>query len=154
MLLAGHFQNAYITRDLDRAMALIRDRFGVGEIKHFESAVEVTTPSGSGTAVMKTAFAWAGNLQYELIEPVSGMVGIYRDALGQDDHVLHFHHVCMRVDDFDRTRADIDEQKLPVVFEGVTSATKFLYVDARDSLGHYLEYVWMPPQVWEAMGGR
>jgi hypothetical protein len=29
-----------------------------------------------------------------------------------------------------------------------------VYVDARDTVGHYLEYCWMTPERWAALGGR
>ncbi len=153
MLLQGQFQNAYVTRSLERAIATLRDRFGAVDIKQFEASIEVKTPHGTGPAAMKTALAWVGEIQYELIEPVSGFVDIYRDALRADDG-LQFHHICMRPDDLQQVRAEIERQGMPIVFEGISSATKFFYADARATLGHYLEYVWMHPDMWTALGGR
>jgi hypothetical protein len=153
MLLEGHFQNAYVTRDLDQAVATFRSRYGVDKVLQFPSQVTVTTPRGTGPASFKTAFAWVGSLQYEFIEPLSGMVEVYRDALPQGDGFA-FHHVCMRVHDWDRTRAEIARGPHPVVLEGQTASVRFVYVDARDTLGHYLEYAWMQPETWTAMGGR
>jgi len=153
MLLEGHFQNAYVTRDLDKAVALFRSHYGVDKVLQFQSQVEVKTPAGTGAAVFKTAFAWVGSLQYEFIEPVSGLVQVYQQALPPGDG-LAFHHVCMRVQDWEGTRAEIDGGSYPIVLEGETAGVRFVYVDARESLGHYLEYVWMKPEVWSAMGGR
>jgi len=153
MLLEGHFQNAYVTRDLDKAVALFRSHYSVDKVLQFQSQVEVNTPAGTGAAVFKTAFAWVGPLQYEFIEPVSGMVQVYQQALPQGAGFA-FHHVCMRVQDWAGTRAEIDRGPYPIVLEGETAGVRFVYVDARESLGHYLEYVWMKPEVWSAMGGR
>lgn len=153
MLLEGHYQNAYVTRDLEQALAIFSTRYGVQGAKSFQAEVEVTTPAGKGIAVNKIAFIWIGNLQYELIEPVSGPVDLYREALPEQG--LRFHHICMRSHDWDATLAEVERQKLPIVYRGDTSSgLKFIYADARDTLGHYLEFTWVPPAVWTAMGGR
>jgi Glyoxalase/Bleomycin resistance protein/Dioxygenase superfamily len=153
MIEGRHYQNAYITRDLDKAIENFLTRAGVQDIMRYEGSVEVTTPRGRGTAVNKLAFIWIGNLQYELIQPVSGYVDVYRDALPADDSLL-FHHVCMRVDDWATFRANVTQQKYPVVLEGGSDALKYVYLDARDFLGHYLEYTWMTDAMWARMGGR
>lgn len=153
MLLANHYQNAYVTRDIEKALDIFRTRYGVPDARYFQAEVEVTTPKGKGLAVNKVSFIWIGNLQYELIEPVSGPVDIYRDALPEQG--LRFHHICMRSHDWDATLAEVERQQLPIVYRGDTSSgLKFIYADARDTLGHYLEFTWVPPAVWTAMGGR
>lgn len=153
MLLTGQFQNAYVTRDMERAIALLREQYGVEGINVFDASIDVTTPAGSGPAKMKTALVWIGNIQYELIEPIEGLVDIYRDAL-PDNEVLKFHHICMRPHDLEQVRAEIKRRQIPIVYEGETAASKFFYVDTRATLGHYLEYVWMRPEMWAALGGR
>jgi hypothetical protein len=60
----------------------------------------------------------------------------------------------MRVDNWDDFRARVDEQPYPVVLEGGSDALRFLYLDAREFLGHYLEYTWMTDQRWSQVGGR
>lgn len=154
MLAGKHYQNGYITRNIDKAIETFRSRGGVtSDIVSFEVAVEVTTPKGRGTAVNKLAFIWIDNLQYELIQPVSGLVDVYTEQLPDDDSVK-FHHSCTRVDDWDSFRANVDKMGYPVVLEGGSDMLKFIYLDARDLLGHYLEYVWMVPERWTAMGGK
>jgi glyoxalase/bleomycin resistance protein/dioxygenase superfamily protein len=151
LFLENHYQNAYVTRDLDQALAMFRTQYGFDEFKRIEVQVEVETPAGRGTAGVKLALGWVGNLQYELIQPVSGLVDVYREAVS-DQHLIRFHHVCMRVHDWDRFRAELDQ---PVVLSGGTPGhLQFVYVDARDTVGHYLEYCWMTPERWAALGGR
>ncbi len=153
MLEGRHYQNAFITRDIEKAIEAFRTRAGVENVMRYEGPVEITTPKGRGAAVNKLAFIWVDNLQYELIQPVSGLVDVYTDELPADDS-MRFHHICMRVDDWDTFRAKVERQRYPVVLEGGGDALKFLYLDARDFLGHYLEYVWMTPERWAGMGGR
>ncbi len=148
-----HFQNAYVTRDIDKGIESFRARSAVGAVKAFEAAVELWTPNGRGLQVSKLAFIWIDGLQYELIQPISGPTDIYRDALPADDG-LKFHHICMRVDDWTDFRARVAAQDLPVILEGGGDLLKFLYLDARKLVGHYLEYTWMTPERWTALGGR
>jgi hypothetical protein len=72
-----------------------------------------------------------------------------------DGDVPRFHHSCARVDDWDDFRRRVDRQPCPVVLEKADDPQlKFLYLDARDLLGHYLEYTWMTDARWAQLGGR
>ena len=153
MIEGRHYQNAYITRDIQKAIGAFKDRADVRRVIQFEGSTQVMTPTGPGTLTNKLAFIWVGDLQYEFIEPVSGKVDLYRDALPADD-ALSFHHICMRVDDWDDFRARAARQPYPVVLEGGSDALRFLYLDARELLGHYLEYTWMTSERWAQIGGR
>jgi hypothetical protein len=153
MLVGRHFQNAYITRDIDKAVAALKGRADIREFMQFEVTTDVTSPTGPGQLTNKLAFIWVGDMQYEIIQPVGGKIDVYVDALPADDS-LRFHHSCMRVDDWDEFRAQVDRQPLPVVLEGGFDGLKWLYLDARPLVGHYLEYGWMTDKSWRQLGGR
>lgn len=153
MLEGQHYQNAYITRNIEKALQTFRERCGQENVTSFEVEVDVTSTKGEGKARNKLAFIWVNNLQYELIEPVSGHVHVYQDDLPEGDE-LKFHHICMRVDDWDEFRQNVDKMGYPVVLEGGSDALKYVYLDARNVLGHYLEYVWMTPERWQQLGGK
>jgi hypothetical protein len=150
-----HYQNAYVTRDVDKAVADFKQYADVRALMEIEVPVQVWTPKGEGTGVQKLAFVWVGDLNYELIQPKEGdVLAIYRDALPADDRLV-FHHVCHVVDDFDALMARVEQQPFPVVLKGgAPGMLEFVYVDTRPWLGHYTEYVWMVPERWTAMGGR
>lgn len=152
MIEGHHFQNAYITRDIDKAVEAFQAVADVRKILRHEGTTNVVTTAGAGFQTTKLAFIWVGDMQYEFIQPVSGAVEIYSDPLPDDD-ALKFHHICMRVKDWDEFRARVNQQPYPVVLEGGGDALKFLYLDAREFLGHYLEYVWMTDERWGQMGG-
>ena len=155
MLTGRHYQNAYVTRNVDKAVAEFRARADVRTIMETEVPVRVWTPQGEGTGVQKLAFVWIEDMQYELIEPGDGdVLAIYRDALPADDRIA-FHHICHVVDDWDATMARIAVQEFPVVLKGGNPQfLQFCYIDARPWLGHYVEYVWMVPERWAQLGGR
>lgn len=155
MITGRHYQNAYVTRNVDKAVAEFKERADVRSLFEIEVPVELWTPQGTGTGVQKLAFVWVGDLNYELIEPKEGdALAIYRDALPDDDRLV-FHHVCHVVDDWAELEARVAAQPYPVAIKGGTPGVlQFLYLDTREWLGHYTEYVWMVPERWAAMGGR
>ncbi len=153
MLIGRHYQNAYVTRDLDAARIKLKARADIRHESSFEGSIAIKTLSGDATMENKLAFLWIGDLQIELIQPIGGLVDFYREFLPADDR-LAFHHSCMRVDDWEDFRAKVDTQPYPLVFEGSSGPLRFLYLDAREDLGHYLEYTNMPDIMWEGMGGR
>ena len=154
MLAGRHFQNAYVTRNLEQAVAQVTAHADVRSAIAFEGTTEVLTALGRRPQTVKIAFIWIGDLQYEFIEPVVEAVPVFRTMLPDDDRP-RFHHSCARVPDWDDFRRRVDQQPYPVVIEGESGDNlKFLYLDARDLLGHYLEYAWMTDAWWERMGGR
>jgi hypothetical protein len=151
------FQNAYVTRDLARAEALISQRHGITDWIHFDPDMDVyTATDGWAPCRVKVALGWVGNLQIELIEAVSGNVRHYLEYLPPNpaDFSPRLHHICMRVPDWDAARAEVAERGWPIAYEGQVEGCKFVYIDTRDSLGHYAEYMWMSPELWAASGGK
>jgi hypothetical protein len=154
MLTGHHFQNAYIVDDIEAAIAACAARSEIGEVQPFAVEQQLWTPGGMKSVSTKLAFVWIGDLQYELIEVVEDETGIYGNYLNNGG-VMHFHHSCARVPDWDVFRAAVDAQDLPVVLERANAgdALKFLYLDGRDFCGHYLEYTWMTDEMWPRLGG-
>lgn len=154
MLEGHHYQNAYVTRNLAAAVAALPASAGMEAVPQFEASVEVLTAEGRRPHVVKLAFFWVGDLQYELIEPVAEATPLFAPWLPDGDG-LRFHHSCTRVDDWDDFRGRVSKQPCPVVMEGEgRGGLKFLFLDARDLVGHYLEYAWMPDEMWARFSGR
>lgn len=153
MILGQHYQNAYVTRDIKKAMADFQTRADVRIESSYEGEVPVRTPEGMVMMHNRIAFMWVGDLQYELIEPVAGLEHIYAQALPAGDGIA-FHHVCMRVRDWNVLKEQLEARALPIAFEGEAGPLRFLYVDARPWCGHFLEYTWMSEEMWVASGGR
>ncbi len=150
MYLPGHFQNGYVTRDLERAVAMFAREYGVHDFVYDDAEVVVTTPGGEGTARFRVALAWAGDRQVELIQPESGPVGLYLDALPADDS-LRFHHMGMRCDSLEPIRAEAARRGWPIAMAGSVPGIDFMYIDAAAQLGHHLEYMCATPEAWEGM---
>lgn len=154
MFVKGHYQNAYVTHDLDRAMELVGKRFGIEDYIVFEPDMVLHTPDGMREARVRAALGWAAGLQFELIQPIAGYVDHYVPFLPQDraDPTPRFHHIAVRRDDLDAMRAEIALLGLPLAFEGSVPGLIFVYLDARAALGHYFEYVWASAEGWAGQG--
>lgn len=160
MFLKGHMQNAYVTHDIDKAVEIVGNRYGLEQWQRVEPDMVVKTVHGDKPLVCRVASAWAGGLNIELIEPVSGFVDHYVSMLPADRHdaVPRFHHVSLRRDDEAEMRAEIVRLGLPLAFEGPVAikdnipSLVFIYLDGRASLGHYVEFTWKSPEAWQFVG--
>jgi len=152
MIFRHHFQNAYVTRSREATMELLRRKYGIDDFVQFEVDMDMQTPEGPKRLVSRAALGWVGNFNVEIIEPAGGELDVYSDFLPGDDSP-RFHHVCMRTANWDATLAAIAVCGWQVAFEGHMDGLRFAYVDVRAELGHYLEYLWAEPAMWQMMGG-
>lgn len=154
MALQGHYQNAYVTHDLDRAMALTGPLFGLGPFSAFDVEMALKTPSGEKASRVRVATAWAGALQVELIQPMSGYIDPYLHALPADpnDAVPRLHHIAMRRDDPQAMRREAEGMGLPIAFESESVGIGCIFVDTRARLGHLIEFVTATDAGWEMLG--
>lgn len=133
-----HFQVAYVTNDVDRAVEVFRSRFGVARFRGNDN----DTPGGGRVGIRA---AWIGGMMYEICSGEGPGMELYTDwAPPGGDFVLRFHHFGYLIPDDDawlalereierggwtvRTRSDI-----PGFFRGC-------YVEVPE-LGHFLEFV-------------
>jgi len=133
-----HFQVAYVTNDIDRAVEVFQRRFGVAAFRANDNAL----PGGTTVGVRS---AWIGGMMYEICCAAGPGMELYTDwAPPGGDFVLKFHHFGYLIPDEAawaalerqiadggwrvRTRSDI-----PGFFRGC-------YVEVPE-LGHFLEFV-------------
>jgi hypothetical protein len=150
----GYYQTAYVTNDLEQAKLRAGVTYGIREWLTTEFSFPVK-PSGDVT--VGVALANVGASQIELIQPTSGATAIYRDILpdGAGFHMA-LHHLCKGFDtkeQFLGKLADLKRQgvQLPIDISdqpggGIALAC---YADFRQTLGHYLEFVWFNDVGWE-----
>ena len=154
-MLEGHlYQLGYVCDDLDEGIAQFRGRGMTHEPHIMEVEQPISSPQGDAVNRMKLCFIWIGDMQYELIQPLSDPLGIYANA-PSNGGPLRFHQTCMRVTDWADFRARVDQQDLPVAMEHAPEGDrlKFVYLDGRERFGHYLEYTWMTDAQWDQIRG-
>ncbi|HEX3803358.1 MAG TPA: VOC family protein [Solirubrobacteraceae bacterium] len=145
-LFANIWQLGYVTTDLDRALDELSERLGLEH--HFR------VPSGGATFMAgdevvpweaRFAMAARGGLIVELIEPVSGEVGFYRDSLPADgSFAICLHHLAafMETGDAAWERAGRMLEDAGLRFDYtmlIPGRVRAGYIDARAQLGHFLE---------------
>lgn len=142
------FQLAYVTNDVDRALEVFAERYGVGEFRDL-GEVALALDDG-GEATIRIALTLVGWLELELIEPRGGRDDVYRRELTGEGFALHWHHVGFKVpspEALDDARHDLIAGGHDVVLSGGNpSASMFFYADARETLGHHLEYIYLSPE--------
>lgn len=152
MFFENQYQMAYVTPDVGKATEILKAQFGVSEFKGLvgEDYIEnrVWTPEGERDIAMRIGIAVVGRLTIELLEPVSGATEIFTGML-EPGQPLKLHHIGMRCEDIDLARAENEKMGRRVVMAGGYKDARFIYVDARETLGHYLEYSSAPPDFWK-----
>lgn len=150
------FQMSYATRDLDAAVRHAEAELGLSGFHLSDSTAEVLAGGKVRTLAVRAAVATVGRNQFEIIEPVSGPVEIYTEAVDLSAGLLAFHHVAIAVRGDHRAweallaevRASGDE--IAFLFPAEPSPdvkVRFCYVDTRSRLGHYTEYLWWHPSL-------
>ena len=126
-------QVAWVTDDIAATEHLLSEQLGVGAWTRIDDVVfdaSTTTLRGEPVEmVLHVSLGYAGDLQLELIQPVSGP-GIHREFL--DAHGPGLHHVCFAVDDLSAACAAAEAAGVPVLMRGSMMAgeIEFAYVDS------------------------
>lgn len=142
-------QVSYVTNDYHRAKTVMAARFGVD--RWLETGrVQVDLGNGE-VGQLQVCQTYLDRIQFEIIAPEGDRLKVHGDCLrGEEDFVMRFHHIGFAAP----TRAHLERSRsltqasgetIPIQGEfGETSA--FFYVDARPTLGHYLEYLYVEPE--------
>ena len=145
------YQLGYVTRDMDTALDYAKTQLGLTRFDRFHSPAEVWADGKRQTLDIKIALAFSGSRQIEIIEPVSGPIELYTDAIDLDAQILTFHHVAIAIpgpfSEWQKLVAEVNESgdEMAIVCPpepGPGDAFCLCYVDTRARLGHYVEYAW------------
>lgn len=140
------FQLGYVTPDLDRAVALYGERFGVKDFLTFNSA----DMNPDAPDPIRVGLAWTGEVMVELIEPKPGH-SLYQCAMPPaGEFAIQLHHLGYLVHDqagWTDALAALEAQAIPVVSRTTSGdMLDLVYADARPLLGHHLEVIWLKPE--------
>jgi hypothetical protein len=141
---ANFFQTAYVTRSLERGIDYFTKKHAGLQFTPINAdRLEFTIPNA--VAKLRVAVAWVDGLQIEVIEPVSGAIDIYAEALPDTENAVALHHFGMWIsggrEGWDQFRRTITDDR--IALEGGRDSMRFVYLNERAALGHHLEYVWM-----------
>jgi len=141
LLLAEHFQTAYVTRDLDRARRLFSSQLGIRKFSRLEGQL-------AAGGHIQAEFAWVGSIMYELICASGPGSELYMDRLPPGEaFALKHHHLAYLLQNrqqWDAMVARTSELGWSIPHHSDNPLVEVCFVDARE-LGHYLEY-FLPKQ--------
>jgi methylmalonyl-CoA/ethylmalonyl-CoA epimerase len=133
------YQVGVVVRDLDEAVAFY-ERLGIGPFVEGPSAhtVERRIYGESSTeAQVKGRLAQMGNIEFELLQPVSGRT-VQGDFL--EEHGEGVVHICAHTDNLERDTAELTGLGYQVISEGkLSDGGSFAYFDTRAVGGLILE---------------
>lgn len=145
--MSGFFQLAYVTDDLDKALHGFRADHGIEHFLVTETDFTHRSPSGPTRVRNRMAFAWAGQTQIEVIQPLGDSQTLFYDPDHLDaDTPFVFHHLGMLIrkhEEWLAFRRSIEEAATPIHLECSVDAGHWLYCGDRWRLGHYFEYMWL-----------
>jgi methylmalonyl-CoA/ethylmalonyl-CoA epimerase len=132
----GFFQQAFVVADLDTAQRACVEVLGCSPFVTLPAASLPYTYRGREVeCALALGFARSGNVQIELLQPVSGE-GVHVEFLaanGPGAHHLGF--MVERLDD------ELDATDFAVAQSGQFGSLRFAYLDTFDTLGAYVELV-------------
>ena len=143
-------QVCWVTDDLDATERLLTGQFGTGawtRIPDVTFGADATTLRGAPVEfTAHISLGYAGDLQLELIQPVSGR-SVHAEFL--EAHGPGLHHVCFDVEDLDAALAAAEQAGLPVLMRGamMEGEIEFAYVDGSTAGAPYLELARVGPQM-------
>ena len=143
-------QICWVTDDLEATERLLTEQFGTGAWTRIPAVTfDAATTTLRGRPVEFTAhisLGYAGDLQLELIQPVSGPT-IHAEFLEQRGPGLH--HVCFEVKDVDAACASAEQAGLPVLMRGsmMDGEIEFAYLDGSSAGAPYVELARIGPQM-------
>jgi hypothetical protein len=135
-----YFHNGYVVRDVDAAIAGLaaadgRPSFLVMDVARGRPATE--------SPIRRLALAGIGDHVYELIEADADAPSIYRSAVPADDSAA-FHHTGYYIDtdeDWTALEREVERMGGAASAGAIPGMLRFIYVDRRADMGHFVEYV-------------
>jgi methylmalonyl-CoA/ethylmalonyl-CoA epimerase len=133
-------QIGMVVKDLQKTMKQYWEIFGIGpwHIYTFQppAVTNMTFRGKPATYTMKLALTQIGNIQWELIQPLTGP-STYHEFLEQRGEGIH--HVACDIGDYDQTVAIMAKYGIGILMSGSTPADSYAYMDTEEALGTVLE---------------
>jgi hypothetical protein len=132
-----HFQIAYNTNDMDRAIALFGERYGIKEFQKLEGP----TPQGGK---IRMYIAWSGGVMYELIWGEGPGTEVFQANLPKDEFAIRTHHLGYNVPDeaaWNEVLADVERTGRKIIHNTHVPGFLRAIIVEQPELGHFLEYI-------------
>ena len=137
------FQIGYVVPEVNAAVRFFKEKLGVPKflVKEDIEGQEQTYLGKPGNFRHSIAFGYAGEVQIELIQSLSG-ASTYADFLAQNPRG-GVHHLGVLVEDYTAAVADMTARGFTMVQSGRNGETRFAYFDVDHPIGTLLEVVYL-----------
>ena len=136
-----------VVRDLERTLNTLTNAFGIGPFKIMdfppkdeESEIEMVYYGKPADFSAKFCFADMGNIELEIIQPISGK-SVWFDFL--EKHGEGIHHIKFLVSDLQETKQYLDEYNFELTQSGsavgVNKGKTWAYFGTEDKIGFVIE---------------
>jgi hypothetical protein len=132
-----HFQIAYVTNDIERALGVFRDRYGVKDFRRMEGPL----PAGGH---IRVEFAWAGGALLEITQADGPGSELFRAGLPEGEFAIRYHHLGYFIHDeagWQALEKELDAGGVKVISKGHTPGFLRTCIVEAPELGHYIEYI-------------
>ena len=140
------FQIGYVVLDLHAAVRFFKQTLGVPDFMVWENFMldDQTYNGAPADYVQSIAFGYLGDMQVELIQPLSGE-STYSAYLRQTPKG-GVQHLGILVDDFDAAVAAMTARGFKNVQSGCHGETRLVYFDTGDASGTLTEIITIAPE--------
>ena len=144
LFLPNLFQLAYQTRDMEAAKRALENHFGARTWQY--SPVNQAAPG----VTMADAKTWVGDIMIQVQQvtrtaEATGEAVFWDSPAPEPGQLMRLHHIAHMVYedlDWDHILSEIERNRFEIVFQGRhQDILKYMYIDTRHILGHYLEYI-------------
>lgn len=145
-------QLCWVTEDISATETFLSANFGVGawtRLNDIRFDPENCTLHGEpADFTVHVSLGYAGDLQLEIIQPVSGD-SIYTEFLAASPPGLH--HLCFEVEDMDEALDSARAAEVPIVQTGsmMAGGMRFAYLDGAAYGVPYVELAYLGPEMKE-----
>jgi len=137
LLRHDHFQIAYNTNDMDRAVALFAERYGIKEFRQLAGP----TPAGGK---IRMEIGWAGGVMYELIWGEGPGTEVFQVGLPENGFAIRTHHLGYYVpteEAWNAVIAEVERAGTKIVHKTHVPGFLQAIIVEQQELGHFLEYI-------------
>jgi hypothetical protein len=140
-LFDGFLEIAYLTSDVDAAVKVFGEQFGINDFWIFDSR----DWDDSLENPLRLALAYTGDTLVELIESLPPVPPLYQDLLPKEGFAIRHHHnghLIRSTEAWERILKEIERQQIPIAMQyQVPDIMDVVFADTRDQLGHFIEYI-------------
>jgi len=154
-VLSGFSQLAYATNDLEHALAIYSEQYGIPSFHRLEAQIFARVGDRVGQAELTIALANVRGVNIEVIEATKDVGGFFTSAIsGMSGFAIALHHVCQRLEggisNWDAHLANLQMSGREIALHGdVGDHARLVFTDDRKMLGAYIEHLWMTPVAWQ-----